>query len=360
MHVLYLTDRLSHRGGAQHHLLDVIEAMAAHHTVTVAAASKDADVALPPSVSFHKVGGLRSSNKSLEALDALMQSVDIVHLQNVMRPEAIERATEKPTVVTIQDHRSFCPGPGRTLTDGTACNQPMSDSLCTPCVPDPDRREQLLNATHATQTALRKAEHFVVLSSYMAREVDAVGLAPATVIPPPVKPNPHTITAGHGFLMAGRMVHLKGPDLGYRAWQEADIDHPLRIAGLGSALGNMTDAHQLGWLDRDSLRSEMASARAVLFPGRWQEPFGIVGAEALAMGTPVIATPVGGMADWCGPGTIAVESQTEMAEAIRLLANNPSHAASLGTQGRNRINALCNPDRVHQKLTSVYTRLADQ
>lgn len=360
MHVLYLTDRLSHRGGAQHHLLDVIEAMASDHTVTVAAASKDADVALPPSVSFHKVGGLRSKNKSLDALSPLMESADIVHLQNVMRPEAIEQATAKPTVVTIQDHRSFCPGPGRTLTDGTVCNQQMSDSSCTPCIPDPDRRGQLLNATEATQTALHSAAHFIVLSTYMAAEIDAIGLAPATVIPPPVRPSTRTISAGHGFLMAGRMVHLKGPDLGYQAWQEADTGHPLRIAGLGNALGNLDDAHQLGWLDRESLRSEMAAARAVLFPGRWQEPFGIVGAEALAMGTPVIATPVGGMADWCGPGTIAVQSQTEMAEAIRQLATTPSHATSLGTDGRKHINGLCNPDRVHQKLSAVYMLLANQ
>ena len=45
MELLYLTDRLSHRGGAPHHLLDLIRVMAEEHQVTVAAADKDRDVA---------------------------------------------------------------------------------------------------------------------------------------------------------------------------------------------------------------------------------------------------------------------------------------------------------------------------
>ena len=60
MRLLYLTDRLSHRGGAQHHLLDVIQAMSTRHIVTIAAAAIDGDVRLPPGVAFHKVSGLRS------------------------------------------------------------------------------------------------------------------------------------------------------------------------------------------------------------------------------------------------------------------------------------------------------------
>jgi len=39
-------------------------------------------------------------------------------------------------------------------------------------------------------------------------------------------------------------------------------------------------------------------AAAVLMPSRWQEPFGIVGLEALTMGVPVAAWESGGISEW--------------------------------------------------------------
>jgi glycosyltransferase involved in cell wall biosynthesis len=45
----------------------------------------------------------------------------------------------------------------------------------------------------------------------------------------------------------------------------------------------------------------MASAGAVVMPSRWDEAFGMVGIEAFAQGTPVLAYNVGGIAEWCTP-----------------------------------------------------------
>lgn len=39
----------------------------------------------------------------------------------------------------------------------------------------------------------------------------------------------------------------------------------------------------------------LASGRAMIFPILWEEPFGIVVAEALCSGTPVLATPRGSL-----------------------------------------------------------------
>jgi glycosyltransferase involved in cell wall biosynthesis len=39
----------------------------------------------------------------------------------------------------------------------------------------------------------------------------------------------------------------------------------------------------------------MSHARAFLFPISWEEPFGLVVAEAMAAGTPVVATPRGSL-----------------------------------------------------------------
>ena len=51
-----------------------------------------------------------------------------------------------------------------------------------------------------------------------------------------------------------------------------------------------------GPLTRPALSAAYARADAVLFPVRWQEPFGLVPLEAMARGTPVIGASAGGSA----------------------------------------------------------------
>jgi glycosyltransferase involved in cell wall biosynthesis len=53
------------------------------------------------------------------------------------------------------------------------------------------------------------------------------------------------------------------------------------------------DATVLGEIPTELKIELLASARAVLFPIDWDEPFGLVMIEAMACGTPVIATPHG-------------------------------------------------------------------
>ncbi|MEO1064162.1 MAG: glycosyltransferase family 4 protein [Actinomycetota bacterium] len=53
------------------------------------------------------------------------------------------------------------------------------------------------------------------------------------------------------------------------------------------------DVQYVGEADRCAKRELLAGAAALVNPIRWPEPFGLVMAEALASGTPVITTPMG-------------------------------------------------------------------
>ena len=62
----------------------------------------------------------------------------------------------------------------------------------------------------------------------------------------------------------------------------------------------------------------IAGARALLFPIRWEEPFGIVVAEALVSGTPVITTPRGAMPELVTPDVgFLCRDETELVDAIQ-------------------------------------------
>ncbi len=357
MQLLYLTDCLTHRGGAPHHLLDIIHAAPGQRTVV--AGRIDQSVVLPPDIRVEKIPSLASSGENttgLPALSHLMEAADVIHVQNVMNAAIVRRAVQTGrAVITIQDHRVFCPGPGKTLPDAARCTIQMTDAHCSECLPDAGYRNQMLERTHGRLEALKGAK-LVVLSNYMAQELARAGLPDAHVIAPPVSAAKTPSGAGHGLLLAGRLVHHKGIDWAYSAWKASNTDHPLRVAGAGSLSEGPTDCEPLGWLTRSDLRRQMATARALLFPSRWQEPFGITGVEALAEGTPVICMDTGGTTDWTDAGCIVVPpgDVNAMADAIAQLTGTPTHAEQLGQAGWEMVRTRFAPVHVLPPLWALY------
>ena len=75
-----------------------------------------------------------------------------------------------------------------------------------------------------------------------------------------------------------------------------------------------------------------------VFPSMWQEPFGLVGIEAMAYARPVVAFDVGGVRQWLKDGKNGIivpeRNTTLFASALDKLAQNPSLVKSLGENGR--------------------------
>ena len=78
------------------------------------------------------------------------------------------------------------------------------------------------------------------------------------------------------------------------------------------------DAEFLGEVPHEQKLELLREARGLLFPIRWNEPFGLVMLEAFACGTPVIAFPEGAAPEVIQDGRTGflVDSVEEMAEAI--------------------------------------------
>jgi glycosyltransferase involved in cell wall biosynthesis len=85
-----------------------------------------------------------------------------------------------------------------------------------------------------------------------------------------------------------------------------------------------TETQVLGEISHEEKVDLLARARAVLFPIDWDEPFGLVMTEAMACGTPVIATPRGSVPEVVAEGetgfVVSVEGYpAEAAAALRRL-----------------------------------------
>jgi len=359
--VLYLTDRLSVRGGADRHLLQVIHwAVAVGHQVTVACGRRERGVGLPEGVDVVNVRGLASATASrsrLAGLSPLLGAAEIVDVQNVMNPVALRAAVGTGrAIVTVQDHRFFCPGQGKTLPDGRLCTRAPASEVCRECIPDDPYRDRMLELTADRLEALRGAR-LVVLSRYMAQELEVAGLPGARIIPPVVEVCQEPPNEGECFLLAGRLVRHKAPLDALRAWEIAGRPLPLHVAGEGPLEERLEGAVRLGWLDPTSLRRELLRARALLFPSFWQEPFGILGVEALACGTPVIVADTGGTREWSAAGCIRVPrgDVAAMAEAVTRLAGDPELARNLGESGRELIRQRFGPAVVRSRLETAYS-----
>jgi glycosyltransferase involved in cell wall biosynthesis len=276
-----------------------------------------------------------------------------------MNPTALLMAVDHGrTVVTIQDHRVFCPGLGKTLSDGRACTVEMTDAACRVCVPDDAYRQSTLALTRRRLDALRAAE-IVVLSRYMAEQLAVVGVTPARVIPPWVETGPDRTDPGSTFMLGGRLVAHKGIMAGWKAWDRAGRPLRLVVAGSGPLESELSGADRRGWLAPEDLRLALRSARALIFPTRWQEPFGILGLEALAQGTPVVLAESGGTVDWSGSGCLRVPAGdvSAMAAAINTLAEDPELAIELGRAGQAAVGKAFRRDRIAPKLDELYHRV---
>ncbi|MDD2680872.1 MAG: glycosyltransferase family 4 protein [Patescibacteria group bacterium] len=103
------------------------------------------------------------------------------------------------------------------------------------------------------------------------------------------------------FLYFGRLSQEKGVDLAIKALDLAP-NLKLKIVGRGpaeDALKIMAKDNKniefIGWQDGAVLGDLISKAKAVLIPSRWLENFPLNALESISLGTPVIASNIGGL-----------------------------------------------------------------
>jgi glycosyltransferase involved in cell wall biosynthesis len=137
------------------------------------------------------------------------------------------------------------------------------------------------------------------------------------------------------LLYAGRLDRQKGVDTAVAALAHLPDEATLTIAGTGDAAYaaalRAAAGERLrftGFLGPDGLRDVYADADAVLFPVRWEEPFGLVPLEAMGLGRPVVSTARGGSAEFLADGENALlvepDDPAALADRLRRLAGDPA------------------------------------
>ena len=138
-------------------------------------------------------------------------------------------------------------------------------------------------------------------------------------------------------------------------------DGPLAPEVARAAASLPGDLRWLGPRPLDEVMELVVQARFLIFPSRWYETFGRVGAEAMARGTPVIASRLGAMADLVDHGRTGLlvrpGDPDDLAAAVCWASANPHRLAAMRTEARAEFEARYAASPVYARLMESY-RLA--
>lgn len=152
-------------------------------------------------------------------------------------------------------------------------------------------------------------------------------------------------------LFAGRL----SPEKGIAELVEAAAGMPLVVAGDGPLRSRVSGV--LGFVPHDELERLYARAAVVACPSH-REGFGVVCAEAMAHGRPVVASAVGGLLDLVVDGETGILVPPRDVPALRgalerLLADRELRRR-LGHAGRERVRSYCSWEAVTNATVAAY------
>jgi glycosyltransferase involved in cell wall biosynthesis len=170
----------------------------------------------------------------------------------------------------------------------------------------------------------------------------------------------------------GRLVPHKGVDVILRALTRLPDDVVLLVIGSGPRLAALVgQARRLGVANRvrfcatvtdDDLPRYLSLADIFVFPSQNRlEGFGLVVAEAMAMGLPVVIADMPGVREVIEPGHEGLLAEPlladDLAAKIQVLLDDPALAKRMGAAGRRRAEERYGLATVAHRLLSLYASL---
>jgi glycosyltransferase involved in cell wall biosynthesis len=168
----------------------------------------------------------------------------------------------------------------------------------------------------------------------------------------------------------GRLDEAKGAPFLMRAWDAFRARYPrslLRLVVVGGgdmapAVANWATQDQsvtiAGHVTRPEVSRILAQSRAVVVPSQWEETFGMVAVEAMAVGTAAVASAHGAFPELVTPGSDgALFPPTDVNALVEILIDiedNPRRWDSYGQQARQTYASRFTPAAGVDRLLEIY------
>jgi glycosyltransferase involved in cell wall biosynthesis len=256
---------------------------------------------------------------------------DVAHVHNTwyaLSPSVLDglRASRVPTVMTVHNYRLMCVN-GMLLRDGGPCEDCVGRSPL-PGIRHRCYRNSVIASTAAAATIAYNRRrktwadgvHLYLAPTEFVRgrlvdggfPADRVQVKPHFVEDPGLRPAPPS--QSQTVLHVGRLSADKGGHALLDAWAAfGTTDLELVCIGDGPLRDELSrrrvpGVRFVGSVSQREVRSWMLRARVLVAPSAWYETFGLVVAEAMAAGLPVIVPTGGALAEVASDGA-AVEPE---------------------------------------------------
>ena len=308
MKILIYVERSSVRGG--------IEIFAERHVARLR--SEGHEVVIANDVRRETLDASHVSCLTSRAQDETpFGSFDEIIVHKCSDVATLEKFPPEKTVYYIHDHEPICPRGYAYTPLKRNCARPGGLWPCILCAPLcrgwKGALRRVLSQTRRKR-AMARFKKLVVISEFMKSRLAANGLpAEKIAVEPPVIRMDVSASAGPAghpidLLYVGQLIRGKGVQLLLAAMARMKSRRTLDIVGTGNMEGTLKAlAERLGLADRvrfngfqTSPQDWMRQATCVVVPSFWQEPYGLVAAEAVALGRPVVAFAIGGLPEACG------------------------------------------------------------
>ncbi len=319
-----------------------------------------------------KAGKMLSAAKNIGAVVSLVRlawyirknKIDILHSTDRPRDAAFSTLLAKITGCknVIHVHIKWYPEIGRATTWAVsrctsvlAISQFTRQSLIDGGIP-PEKIGTVLNATDPVKFDPAKVSRGLLRNKIgLSDDTPLIGLVARIMI-----------WKGHMELVEAMALVCKiRPDVHLAIVGKVDL-----LAAQGSdsfetsvqqrieELGLQKNIHWAGWIDA---MPEVMYDLDILAVPSWEEPFGLVVTEGMAMERPVVSFCSGALPEiiTSGEDGILVKQKdiTELANALLLLLNDPSLRNQIGKKARQTVISKFTPKRQADEVVEYYTKL---
>ena len=134
------------------------------------------------------------------------------------------------------------------------------------------------------------------------------------------------------------------------------------LATIQARAGELQIAHAVDWVEwTEDVPAVMADLNILAVPS-WEEPFGLVVTECLAMERPVVGYSTGALPELVRnglEGELVTRGDTgALATALITLLRDPAQRAVMGQRGRQRVISEFSPHRQAETVASLYHKLS--
>lgn len=299
---------------------------------------------------------------------------DVVHLNlflTQLSPLILRVLGGVPCVYHAHWARAVCLTGTRLLPSGEVCRDRYGP-VCyrQGCVPLRDWLP-LMAQMRMFRSGLGSIGRIVACSEALARVLVENGLTGVETIPYGIAAQPArpALVGPPRVLFAGRLVKPKGVAVlleAFRKVREAVPEAVMDVAGEGPELeslrgpaGESVTFH--GWLEPAALEALYARAWVLAVPSVWEEPLGLVVAEAAARGVGAVVSAAGGLAELVVPGVtgwrVRPGDADALADALISVLGDKEKAERWGAEARTHSAVALSMNLYIDRFRDLYTGL---